>query len=266
MLHLTPFLTVYCCALAALLGACMGSFLNCMAWRVVHGESVLRGRSHCDACGHVLGARDLVPVVSYLASGGRCRYCGAKLSSRHVWGEVIGAAVFVSLLLHYDISLRLLEAWLLASILLACSFADLEGYIIPDRFLAAGLVLFIASLFFAPAPLGRLADGLLGGLGVALGLLAVVTVLEKRMGREAMGGGDLKLLFVTGLFFGWKGNLLCLILACIFGIVFGLLGICAGLASGRRDAPIPWGPSIALGAWVTALAGEPFIRWYLSLL
>ena len=57
-----------------------------------------------------------------------------KLSSRHVWGEVIGAAVFVSLLLHYDISLRLLEAWLLASILLACSFADLEGYIIPDRF------------------------------------------------------------------------------------------------------------------------------------
>ena len=223
MLHLTPFLTVYCCVLAAVFGACMASFLNCMAWRVVHGESVLRGRSHCDACGHVLGARDLVPIVSYLASGGRCRYCGAKLSSRHVWGEVMGAAVFVSLLLHYDISLRLLEAWLLASILLACSFADLEGYIIPDRFLAAGLVLFIASLFFAPEPLGRLADGLLGGFGVALGLLAVVTVLEKRMGREAMGGGDLKLLFVTGLFFGWKGNLLCLILACIFGIVFGLL-------------------------------------------
>ena len=189
MLHLTPFLTVYYCVLAAVFGACMGSFLNCMAWRVVHGESVLRGRSHCDACGHVLGARDLVPVVSYLASGGRCRYCGAKLSSRHVWGEVIGAAVFVSLLLHYDISLRLLEAWLLASILLACSFADLEGYIIPDRFLAAGLVLFIASLFFVPEPLRRLADGLLGGLGVALGLLAVVTVLEKRMGREAMGGG-----------------------------------------------------------------------------
>ena len=54
MLHLTPFLTVYYCVLAAVFGACMGSFLNCMAWRVVHGESVLRGRSHCDACGHVL--------------------------------------------------------------------------------------------------------------------------------------------------------------------------------------------------------------------
>ena len=83
------------------------------------------------------------------------------------------------------------------------------------------------------------------------------------MGREAMGGGDLKLLFVTGLFFGWKGNLFCLILACIFGIVFGLLAAGRG---GEKGAPIPWGPSIALGAWVTALAGEPFIRWYLSLL
>lgn len=54
MLYLTPAFTVYCCFVAALLGACMGSFLNCMAWRVVHGESVLRGRSHCDVCGHVL--------------------------------------------------------------------------------------------------------------------------------------------------------------------------------------------------------------------
>ncbi len=67
----------------------------------------------------------------------------------------------------------------------------------------------------------------------------------------------------AGLFFGWKGNLLCLILACIFGIVFGLLAAGRG---GEKGAPIPWGPSIALGAWVTALAGEPFIRWYLSLL
>ena len=67
MLYADPFLTVYCCLLAALLGACMGSFLNCAAWRIVHGESVLRGRSHCDTCGHVLAVRDLIPVVSYLA-------------------------------------------------------------------------------------------------------------------------------------------------------------------------------------------------------
>ena len=159
MLRLSPFITVYCCAVAALLGACTGSFLACLAWRTVHGESVLRGRSHCDVCGHVLGVRDLVPVFSYLLSGGKCRYCGAKLSARHVWGELISAAVFVSLLLQNDISLQTLEAWLLACVLLACTFADLEGYIIPDRFVAAGVVLFIATLFWEPEPLRRALDG-----------------------------------------------------------------------------------------------------------
>ena len=96
MLYADPFLTVYCCLLAALLGACMGSFLNCAAWRIVHGESVLRGRSHCDACGHVLTVRDLIPVVSYLAAHGRCRYCGAKLSRRHVLAEAVSALVLPS--------------------------------------------------------------------------------------------------------------------------------------------------------------------------
>ena len=233
MLYTDPFLTVYCCLLAALLGACMGSFLNCAAWRIVHGESVLRGRSHCDACGHVLTVRDLIPVVSYLAAHGRCRYCGAKLSRRHVLAEAVSALVFVTLLLHYDISLQALEGWCVAGILLVCSFADLEGYIIPDRFIAVGVVLFIITLFFAP----------------------------QLLGREAMGGGDIKLLFLTGLFLGWKRNLLCLVAACVIGIVWGLLQ----KKRGGGEA-IPWGPSIALGAWLTALCGQQIIDWYLGLL
>ena len=68
MLYLSPAITAYFCVLAALLGACVGSFLNCMAWRIVHGEPITKGRSHCDACGHVLSAADLVPVVSFLAN------------------------------------------------------------------------------------------------------------------------------------------------------------------------------------------------------
>ena len=258
MLRLSPFITVYCCAVAALLGACMGSFLNCLAWRTVHGESILRGRSHCDACGHVLGVRDLVPVVSYLVSGGKCRYCGAKLSSRHVWAEAVSAVVFVSLLLKYDISLQTLEAWLLACVLLACAFADLEGYIIPDRFLAVGIVLFIVTLFLDEDPLRRAVDGLLGGFGVAGALLLLVLYMEKRMGREAMGGGDLKLLFLTGLFFGWQENLLCLILACLAGIVWGL-------AAAKRGGAIPWGPSICAAGILTMLAGDAAIAAYVSM-
>ena len=191
MLRLSPFITVYCCAVAALLGACTGSFLACLAWRTVHGESVLRGRSHCDVCGHVLGVRDLVPVFSYLLSGGKCRYCGAKLSARHVWGELISAAVFVSLLLQNDISLQTLEGWLLACVLLACAFADLEGYIIPDRFVAVGAVLFVATLFWEPEPLRRALDGALGGVTVAGGQAHEAGDAGRRRHQAAVSDGAL---------------------------------------------------------------------------
>ena len=261
MLYASPVLTVYCCLLAALLGACMGSFLNCMAWRIVHGESILHGRSHCDVCHHVLAPRDLIPVVSYLMSHGKCRYCGAKLSGRHAVGEALSAVVFVTLLLHYDISLQTLEALCVASLLLACSFADLEGYIIPDRFIAVGIVLFIVSLIGYPQPGQRAVSGLIGGFGVAGGVLLLVLGMEKLLGREAMGGGDIKLLFLTGLFLGWQRNLLCLLLACLIGIVWGLL------QQKHQGGPaIPWGPSIAISAWLTALFGQQVIEWYLALL
>ena len=213
MLYAAPAITIYSCCIAALLGACMGSFLNCAAWRIVHGESVLRGRSHCDVCGHVLAPRDLVPVFSYVFSHGRCRYCGAKLSPRHAVGEAVAALVFVSLLLRYDISLRTLEAWAVACLLLACAFADLEGYIIPDRFIVVGVVLFIVTLFFVPDPGKRALDGLIGGIAVGGGVLLLALLMEKLLRRDAMGGGDIKLLFLTGLFLGWQKNLLYLLLA-----------------------------------------------------
>ena len=263
MLYITPGFTVYFCSVAFLLGACMGSFLNCMAWRIVHGESVLRGRSHCDVCGHVLTARDLVPIVSFLAHRGRCRWCGAKLSARHVWAEVVTGAVFVLIVLKFDISLQALGALALACVLLAGAFADLEGYIIPDRFVLAGIGLRVVWFFFEDWRV-TLPDALLGGFAVGGGLLAFVLLYEKLRKIEAMGGGDLKLLFVTGLWLGWAKNLLCLLLACVFGIVFGL-------ATQKRRAQqenakiLPWGPSICAAGIITMLAGDAVIAAYVSL-
>ncbi len=258
MLYLSPFITVYCCVLAAVLGACMASFLNCFAFRIVHGESVIHGRSHCDVCGHALGFRDLFPVFSYVFSKGKCRYCGAKLSLRHVFGEVCGSLVFVAALLKYDISLQVLEAWLFACVLLACAFADLEGYIIPDRFIVFGTALFALSFLWHDERLSRLLDGALGGFAVVGVLFVVVLIMEKVMGKEAMGGGDIKLLFVSGLFLGWMGNILCILLACVFGVIFGL-------ASGKRKEMIPWGPSICASALLVYLYGGYAIEWYVSL-
>ena len=263
MLYISPGFTVYFCVLAFGFGACMGSFLNCMAWRIVHGESVLRGRSHCDVCGHVLTAGDLVPIVSYLVHRGRCRWCGAKLSARHVWAEGLTGAAFVLILLRFDLSLQALGALTLACVLLAGALADLEGYIIPDRFIVAGVAARIPFFFFEDWR-RTLPDALLGGFAVGGGLLAFVLLYEKLRRVEAMGGGDLKLLFVTGLWLGWAKNLLCLLLACLFGIAFGL-------ATQKRRAAqenaklFPWGPSICAAGIVTMLAGDTVIAAYVSM-
>ena len=256
-----PFLTAYCAAVTAILGACMGSFLNCMAWRLVHGESVLRGRSHCDACGHVLGAGDLIPIVSYVVHRGRCRYCGAKLSRVHLLAELISMLVYVSIFFKFYISLQALKALIFVSLLLASAFADLEGYIIPDRFIVAGIVVSMGSLLFAQEPLAALQDALLGAFVVAGTILALVLLFEKIKGVEAMGGGDIKLLFMTGTFLGLAANIVCLLLSCLIGIFWGLAA-----TVGKEEKTFPWGPSIAIGAWLALLFGNELAAWYLGLL
>ena len=265
MLWVSPALTVYICVLTGILGACMGSFLNCMAWRIVHGESVLHGRSHC----HVLGAGDLIPVLSYIIHKGRCKYCGAKLSAGHVFAEVLTALTFLLLVLKYDISLQALEYILLACLLLAAAFTDLEGYMIPDRFIVTGIVVRVVFLFLQGNVLENLMDALLGGFAVGGGLLLIVLLYEKVRQKEAMGGGDIKLLFLTGLFLGWQRNILCLLIACVLGIVFAFIfpekRTTEDEAEDEDGKLFPWGPSISAAAILTLLCGSEIIGVYLSL-
>ena len=260
MLYTAPYITCYFVFLALLLGACMGSFLNCMSWRIVHNEPVSKGRSHCDVCGHTLGAGDLIPVVSYIAHRGRCRYCGAKLSIVHVIAEAVSAVLFAAVLLKFDISLQALEYMIFACLLMACSFADLEGRIIPDRYIISGLLVRAAFFVILNDPAKVALDDLIGGVGIAGLLLVVVLVFEKIKGIEAMGGGDIKLIFMTGIFLGWKVNLLCLFIACIIGIISGL-----AFKSEDGDKTFPWGPSIALAAVICMLFGNEAIELYLGL-
>ena len=101
------FFMIYCCLLAGVFGAVLGSFLNCAAWRIAHGESFLKGRSHCTSCGHVLGFLDLIPVFSWIFLGGKCRYCKTKISPRYMLTELFFALVSVLTLLRFDLS----EIW-----------------------------------------------------------------------------------------------------------------------------------------------------------
>ncbi|HHW42818.1 MAG TPA: prepilin peptidase [Desulfotomaculum sp.] len=233
----------------------VGSFLNVCIYRLPRGESITFPPSRCPHCGHRLAARDLVPLFSYLWLKGRCRYCGSGISPCYPLVEALTGVLFTVLYLRFGVSLLLLKYLFLTSVLIVLSFIDLEHYLIPDRVvifaLAGGAIinLLTRDLTFLSALLGLAAPA------AFLLLLAVAS-------RGGMGGGDIKLAAVIGLFLGWPLGLLAVFLGCLLG---GLVGAVLLLArvKGRNDA-IPFGPFLAAGTLVTMLWGQQILAWYLG--
>ena len=259
--ELPPFLFAYCTFVIALLGLVMGSFLNCAAIRGAAGEKISRGRSHCMNCGHTLGAKDLVPVFSWLFLRGKCRYCGAKISPKYMIAELVGLVVFVAIWLRLGVSWELLEFLIWAGILLWVSFRDLEDYIIPDGLIIAGIVLRIVFVLVS-GNIGKTAlQSIIGGLSISVPLLIVVLIAEKILKKDAMGGGDIKLVFMMGLYFRWTVNLA----AFLFGCILGLLTAFALPKLKNAEKQLPFGPALAGGWFLALLFGENLLNWYLSL-
>lgn len=260
VLFASPLAGVYLIVLCALLGLVMGSALNCLAFRIAHNEPWSGGRSRCPDCSHSLRAADLVPLFSYLALRGRCRYCGQKISPRYPAAEGLLAVIFVSLLLRYDLSLETAQLMILCGCLFCLSLVDLDIQIIPDRFLVIA-ALTRAAFLTATSPdiLGQLWYALWHGLALGGSILLLSLFMDKVLGRESMGGGDIKLLTVLGLYFNLPCCFLLLILACILGIVLALsLGA-------KKDIAFPFGPALSAAAWLTLLFGAPLTGWYMGL-
>lgn len=274
--------------IAAVLGACLGSFVNCLAWRQANGESVLAGRSHCTSCGHVLGVLDLIPVVSWLALRGRCRHCGQRVSPRYVIVEVLMTVLFAAVVVRYGVSVQTAAYLVLVCILMAVALVDLDTFTIPNGFVLAGCVLWLVTIWFMPAPrvdafsVGSLfagwvhpggavaLDGIVGAVGVAGGVLLLSLVFDMVTKRSSLGGGDVKLLFMVGLFLGLAGSMLNLLVACVVGLAFAVVrGLSAPSSHDEdesiRTRAIPFGPAIAAATVFTLLAGPTILTWYAGL-
>ena len=247
---------IYLYILAFVVGAFLGSGLNCLAYRMAREQKWSSGRSVCPECGHTLTLVDLIPVVSWVALRGKCRHCGGKISPRYVLAEVGLGVCFASLLWRFGLTLDTVSAVVLCACLFALSLVDLDIQIIPDRFLVIPAVVRIVQL----AVEGNLMSGILPGLVFGGGLLTLSLVMDKILKKDTMGGGDIKLMAVLGLFFGWGECLFLLVVACVAGIV-----IASVLMKVSEDTPFPFGPALSLAAWVTMLVGTPFINWYLGL-
>ena len=259
----TVWIKLYYLVLAGLLGLCVGSFLLCAVSRHAAGESFIRGRSHCDACGRELSAGELIPVVSYCVQRGRCRHCGARIPPLCLWAELAGCALFVSALWAGGLNAEGAQLLLLGALLLWVSVSDLVTMEIPDAAILLGIAVRLVFILFSGRILPELLSSALGGVSVSVPVLLLVLVYEKRKKVEAMGGGDIKLLFMTGLYLPWQLNLMAVIFACLFGIAAALI-----IHHGKQDGaqkPFPFGPAIAAGVWTAALAGQPILGWYLGL-
>lgn len=251
-------------ALFAVLGLIFGSFLTVVVHRVPRGESVVRPRSRCPRCGTEIGAADNVPVVSYLLLRGRCRSCGVRVSPEYPLTEASTAFLFAAAAVVYEEIFLATVVALFSAIMLAVALIDARWRIVPNRIvypsLAAGLVTVVAGDLA-----GGGVDAVRGliGLGAYAGPLFLVALVVP----HGMGMGDVKLAALIGLVLGSLG-LRYVAVAAGVGILVGGLGAVLALAVLRmgRKQQIPFGPFLAGGAVVAALAGPQIARLYLSVL
>lgn len=247
---------VYLAVLIFIGGIFIGSFLNVCIWRLPREESIIRPGSHCPACSTLLRGWDLVPVLSWLFLRGKCRTCGAKISARYPLVELLTGGLFLVVFFRYGPTPELLTSLVFTSFLVAIAFIDLDHQIILDGMLAClagtGLI-----LQWATGAVGFVSMLIAAGAGG--GLLLLLAVIS----RGGMGGGDVKFAAALGFWLGWPGIMIGL----FFGFILG--GLISGLLllfrlRGRKDF-IPFGPFIAMGAWLTLLYGKKILAWYFGL-
>lgn len=282
---------VYFSVIVFILGAAMGSFLNCLAWRLYKGEG-LWGRSHCPACNAKIHWYDNAPLFSFLNLGGRCRNCRKKISWQYFIMEAVVGLLFLAVFLYrinFDVLrldqlifavnfdwlffLTLLKDWVLISALSVIFLMDFKWYVVSDEvcLVAAGLMTVIN---FA---LGMAWQSLAVGALVGAGFFAAQYVVSK---GAWVGGGDIRIGLLAGLALGWPGIAICLLLSYVAGAVWGLGLVASGKM--RLDwkrlskfeppsdkeiaaAALPFGTFLSLAALVTVYWGERLLNWYLNL-
>ena len=244
------------------LGAVIGSFLNVCIHRLPRGESLVRPRSHCPACGALIRAFDNVPLLSFLWLRGRCRGCRAAISIRYPAVELLNGLGYVLLWRRFGWTPDALIYGVFFSALVVVTFIDWDHQIIPNRITLPGIVVGLVSA--ATVLTGSFVDAVIGAaLGGGL-LYAVAVASEWVLKKEGMGLGDVKLLAMIGAFLGWQQVLLTVIVGGIVGAGVGVALIGARVMT--RGDYIPFGPFLSLGAVVAMLYGAEILGWYGALL
>lgn len=242
--------------LLALLGLCFGSYVTLLSYRLPRDLPTIATRSRCPSCQMTLQARDLIPVLSYLLSGGKCRGCKTKLSARYPLTELATAAGFIWA---YSVvgagwPLACLLALWVAIILLIVT--DLEHYIILDEVQIVVLIAGAAYQIAMSAPFEDYVQGALAGGVFGLALRYGFLYLRN---KDALGMGDVKFMAASGMWLGTLPLIPYLFYAGLLGIMTALLWRMLG-----RGERYPFGPSLALSLWLIVIYPQS-AQWFWQL-
>ncbi len=249
---------------AFLFGAAVGSFVNVCIYRLPRKLSIVQPPSHCPHCGTTLAAIDLVPLLSYLWLGGKCRYCKTPISPRYFVVELLTALLFVAAVNRYLFNLEAILVSASLAALIVIAFVDWEFFLVPDEAVwALGIFGFVRYVLSEPTPHGVLVS--LGGAILGGTVIWVIGILGRLIFRkEAMGFGDVKIAAAVGAHLGVTWLMLPFFLFSVF--VGAAMGIFVALVQRRSlTGYIPFGPAMAVAAAIVFLAPPSVTNFVLQI-
>ncbi len=240
-------------------GLIIGSFLNCVIYRLENKKSFLWGRSFCPKCKKTLVWYDLIPVFSYLMLAGKCRYCKKEISIQYPIVELATGLLFASLA-NFDHATQTIYFFAIISFLVVIFVYDLKSYIIPDKVVLPAIGLAIAYNLFSVL-IGDFTwqvfwGRILAGFWPALGFFLLFFVSQGKW----MGFGDVKLAFLMGLILGPAKVIVALYIAFILGGIIGLILVVSGIK--KLKSEMPFGPFLILGTFLAMVFGKALLGWY----
>ena len=281
-MNLIPPVFIY--ILSGVVGALIGSFLNVVIYRVPREESVVFPNSRCPSCGHAIAFYDNVPVLSYLMLGGRCRSCKVHISARYPAVEALTALLWLAVVWRDGLTFALPFDLIFVTAITALIFIDAEHMLLPNAITYPGIVFALVARLALPYLMGQphfddlpsLMNGMLAGFplwaaslaGALIGALVGGGSLwlmgwtwEKLRGVEAMGLGDVKMMFMVGAYLGWRLTILNIFLGVLSG---SLIGIALMARQGKRNMQmlLPFGVFLGIGAIAALLFGSQIVEWY----
>ncbi len=223
-------------------GTIMGSFYNVVGCRLPNGESLIKPPSHCPKCKKRLGVMELIPIISYIIQGGKCKHCKKKIGLFYPVFEFLTGVLFVISYLTFGLTSELIVALTFSSALLIIIISDIKYMIIPDEVIIVSTIM----LFTERLLMGYEITLLFMNAVIPFVLMFLIKLLGDLMfKKESLGGGDIKLMIVFGLAIGWQNVILVIALAAFLALPISLI-----ILFRKKTNIIAFGPYLSAAALI----------------